>query len=95
MAGCPTPALAQCAAGSSDDQPYPVFDRRNTDSRDRLIRRIRSEFSEMPCLRLTEPQSQRLFGLRDDVCRRLLTTLVDEGLLWQGHDGRYGMRRSH
>jgi hypothetical protein len=49
----------------------------------------------MPGLRVTESQSQRLFGLRGDVSRRLLATLVDEGVLWQGRDGRYGTRVSH
>jgi hypothetical protein len=32
-------------------------DRRDHDSRDRLLRRIREEFREMPCLRLVVSQS--------------------------------------
>ena len=35
----------------------------------------------MPCLRLTPGQAQRLFGLRADVCARVLAGLVDEGTL--------------
>jgi hypothetical protein len=70
-------------------------DRRNDHSRVRLLRRIRSEFAEMPCLRLTEPQSARLFALRQDICRRVLTTLIAEGFLWRGQDARYGLRCHH
>jgi hypothetical protein len=70
-------------------------DRRTDAPRERLLTRIRSEFSEMPCLRLSEPQAQRLFGLRGDVTRRLLKTLVCEGILWKGDDGRYGVRAAH
>lgn len=71
------------------------LDRRKGDSRERLLSRVRSEFSEMPCLRLTEPQSRRLFCLREDICRRVMAALVDEGVLSQGPDTRYGVRASH
>jgi hypothetical protein len=64
-------------------------DRRNIASRERLLQRVRSEFEELPCLRLTRGQVQRLFDLREDVCRRLLAGLVDEGTLTCGPDGRY------
>ena len=69
-------------------------DRRNIASRERLLQRVRSEFEEMPCLRLTRGQVQRLFGLRADVCERLLAGLVDEGTLMRGPDGRYGTRNT-
>ena len=64
-------------------------DRRNIASREHLLQRVRSEFKEMPCLRLTRGQAQRLFGLRADVCARVLAGLVDEGTLTCGPDGRY------
>ena len=67
-------------------------DRRDHDSRDRLMRRIREEFREMPCMRLTEAQSARLFGLSKAVCGRVLATLVGEGSLWVGSDGRFAVR---
>lgn len=70
-------------------------DRRDDNLRVTLLCRIRSEFSEMPCLRLTEAQSARLFGLRPDVCWRVMATLMTEGFLWRGNDGRYVMRRRH
>ena len=67
-------------------------DRRNTASRERLLQRVRSEFKEMPCLRLTCGQAQRLFDLRADVCARVLAGLVDEGTLTCGPDERYGIK---
>ena len=69
-------------------------DRRNIASRERLLQRVRREFEEMPCLRLTRGQVQRLFDLRDDVCKRLLASLVDEGTLTCGPDERYGIKIS-
>lgn len=67
-------------------------DRRKGESREQLLRRVRAEFAEMPCLRLTCGQAQRLFALRRDVCERVLATLVDEGTLTRGCDERYGVR---
>lgn len=43
--------------------------------------RIRSEFLEMPGLKLTLAQAQRLFGLDPVVCRALLRDLVEGGFL--------------
>ena len=67
-------------------------DRRDARSREALLCRIRAEFYEMPCLRLTRGQAQRLFGLRRDICERVLASLVDEHTLTQGPDARYGVR---
>ena len=71
-----------------------IDDRRNTASRLQLLHRIRAEFQEMPCLRLTCGQAQRLFGLPTDICERVLAALVREGTLTYGPDARYGMRDS-
>ena len=68
-------------------RPY----RRNSASRAQLLHRIRAEFREMPCLRLTCAQAQRLFGIRQDVCERVFAALVEEGLLTCGPDARYGL----
>ena len=67
-------------------------DRRDHASRDRLLRRIREEFREMPCMRLTDTQAARLFGLSRSVGGRVLATLVGEGTLWVGSDGRFALR---
>lgn len=67
----------------------PRTDRRNVEARQQLIRRVRAEFREMPRLRLTAGQAQRLFGLRPDVCDRILGELVNGGRLACGSDDRY------
>jgi hypothetical protein len=71
--------------------PRPA-ERRNAASRRQLLLRIESEFFEMPCLRLTGRQAQRLFALRPDVCERVLAALVADGTLARGADARYGLR---
>lgn len=67
-------------------------DRRNFASREQLLGRVRAEYDEMPCLRLTCRQAQRLFGLRPDVCERVLATLVGERTLTRGPDERFGVQ---
>jgi hypothetical protein len=67
----------------------PVRDRRDKLSREALLQRVRGEFHEMPCLRLTRGQAQRLFGLRADICQRVLATLLRDGALTCDSDGRY------
>jgi hypothetical protein len=69
----------------------PFRDRRSSDTRTQLLGRIRAEFREMPCLRLTRRQAQRLFGMRADICDRVFATLVGEGFLTCGADARYGL----
>jgi hypothetical protein len=64
-------------------------DRRNQATREQLLERVRAEFAEMPCLRLTGAQAQRLFGLRPDVCARIMATLVAERLIFLDADARY------
>ena len=69
-----------------------VPERRNPVAREQIVSRVRAEFTEMPCLRLTAGQAQRLFGLRADVCQRVLGALVREHLLVCASDGRYMAR---
>jgi hypothetical protein len=64
-------------------------DRRDDRSREALLGRIRAEFEEMPCMRLTARQVRRLFGLRSDVCERLLGTLVRERSLCRCSGDQY------
>ena len=42
------------------------------------------EYHEMPGLSLTLAQAKRLSGLRDDICARLLTTLIERAVLRRG-----------
>lgn len=67
-------------------------ERRDVPARDALLRRVWMEFVEMPCLSLTGAQAQRLFGLRADVCQRVLQGLVEAEALTLGYDGRYRLR---
>ena len=56
---------------------------------DEVLQRIQGEVVEMPGLRLTAAQAQRLWGLDRDVCDALLGALVDAKFLAQTRDGAY------
>jgi hypothetical protein len=56
---------------------------------DEVLQRIQGEFVEMPGLRLTPVQAQRLWGLERDVCDALLGALVDAKFLAQTRDGAF------
>lgn len=66
-------------------------------SRDRLpdaewhatVRRVRGEFEEMPCLRVSMEQATSLFGLPDHVCRGVLSRLEHDGFLGRTPGGEY------
>ena len=51
--------------------------------------RIRSEFLEMPGLRLTARQIHRLCGVERDQCQVILDSLVEEKFLCAHADGTY------
>ena len=53
-----------------------------------LILLVQSEYLDTPGLRLTAPQAARYFGLDDDVCSVILTTLVEAGVIGR-MDGAY------
>ena len=59
-------------------------------SRDQLVHRIRGEYLEMPGLRLTSAQAQRLWGLDEQTCAQLLTSLTEDRFLFRRDDGTYG-----
>ncbi len=56
---------------------------------DEVLQRIQGEFVEMPGLRLTPAQAQRLWGLEREVCDALLGALVDAKFLAQTRDGAF------
>ena len=56
---------------------------------DEVLQRIQGEFVEMPGLRLTPAQAQRLWGLEPDVCDALLGALVDAKFLAETRDGAF------
>src|ERR687896_292834 len=51
--------------------------------------RIRAEYLEMPGMRLTPEQVQRLSGVDHAVCRHILDALVEAKFLRVGTDGSY------
>jgi hypothetical protein len=53
------------------------------------LRRVRGEYTEMPGLRLTPAQAQRLWGLDRAACDALLGALVDAKFLFQTRDGAF------
>lgn len=67
-------------------------ERRDAGSREQLRSRVRSEFQEMPGLTLTLMQAARLFGIRADICRRVLGELAIEGLLFLAPGEQYSRR---
>lgn len=56
---------------------------------DALLRRVSGEFLEMPGLRLTRQQAQRLWGLDESVCVQLLESLVNAKFLCRLGHGVY------
>ena len=58
---------------------------------EQLLRRIQGEFLEMPGLRLTCRQAQRLWNLDQLVCESLLAALVDVRFLVE-YDGVFLQR---
>lgn len=59
---------------------------------ERLLQRIRAEFLEMPGLKLTLDQAQRVFGLDAGQARRLLWELREDGFLACDARGAYVRR---
>jgi hypothetical protein len=56
------------------------------------LRRVRSEFEEMPCLRVTLRQACMLFGLSETVSSWVLSCLTRDGFLEHSRDGEYVRR---
>ena len=56
---------------------------------DILPSRIRAEYLEMPTLRLTPEQVQRLCGIERMICQLVLNELVDAKFLCVKVDGHY------
>ena len=58
-------------------------------SDEHLLNRMRGEFMEMPGLRLTSAQVQRLCGVEAMTCELVLAALVDAKFLNANQDGTY------
>ena len=55
----------------------------------RLVRLMRSDYHEMPCLRLSEQEAQRFWNSSPDQCASAIRHLVGTGFLTRTQDGRY------
>lgn len=62
------------------------------DATDQIVRRIYGEYLEMPGLRLTCAQAQRLWALDEHTCDRLFEILTEDGFLYRRDDGTYARR---
>lgn len=65
-----------------------VNDRAPASRVDHLIRVIRSDFNEMPGMRLTRLQFQRLWNLGEAECDVIVRDLLGQEYLTEGRDGR-------
>jgi hypothetical protein len=59
-----------------------------------LVRRIRGEYLEMPGLRVTASQAQRLFGLDAITCDDVLAGLLQSGFLSRTVDGMFRLTQA-
>jgi hypothetical protein len=71
--------------GAMREGKFAVCDGRLRDT----LQRLRAAFLEIPCLRLTPAQAQRLCGVELTVCNVMLALLVDEEFLSMSSDGHY------
>src|SRR5256885_11332701 len=60
-----------------------------------VVQRIRGEFLEMPGLRLTPEQAQRLWRLDETSCEAVLGALVDARFLARTRDGAFVREDGH
>jgi hypothetical protein len=78
----------------STEQRTEEVDRMATQQPRDVLQRVQGEFMEMPGLRLTTAQAQRLWGLDRAACDALLGALVDAKFLFRTRDGAF-VRSEH
>jgi hypothetical protein len=61
----------------------------NTFLDQRVLNRLRAEYLEMPGMKLTIEQVQRLCGIEQTMCALVLDALVKAGFLCRKSDGTY------
>jgi hypothetical protein len=66
------------------------MERRSIGTTDQILSRIRGEYLEMPGLRLTSAQAERLWGLDGQTCLAVLESLVEAKFLSRSREGTYG-----
>ena len=61
-------------------------------ARELTLQRVRAEFLEMPGLKLTVPQAQRLWGVDRSTCEALIEELMASRFLTRTRDGAVVLR---
>jgi hypothetical protein len=64
-------------------------ERRDFDTREALLQKLREELRHVPGMALTPEQASRLFDVPRDVCGRLLASLAQQGAIYVRPDGRF------
>jgi len=77
--GCYAPAVEMHAGGSMVSERL-----------ERLAQAVKGEFREMPGLRLTRAQLQRLYSMDGATCDQLLVRLMNEHFLSKTDNHRFG-----
>ena len=54
-----------------------------------VLQRVQGEYRDMPGLKLTEAQAQRLLGIDCDACAVVLSTLIERRFLRRTGNGLY------
>lgn len=67
----------------------PIVHVRQTTGISALLLRIQAEYHEMPGLKVTEPQAQRLWGLDGNMCSLVLAALLERRFLKRTAQGIY------
>ena len=60
-----------------------------TPALDDVLNRVKGEYKEMPGMCVTRTQAQRLWGLDSATCERVLTTLLERGVVRRTSRGMY------
>ncbi|HEY7185633.1 MAG TPA: hypothetical protein VH436_03745 [Vicinamibacterales bacterium] len=74
---------------SAPREAWQGSERREPLARAALLERFRQEFRTMSGLWVTRAEARRLFGVREDICERVLDRLVADGMLIRSAGGVY------
>ena len=88
------PGFLRASGAGPDVRLVRKADRRDVSARAALVARVTGEFHEIPGLCISLPQAQRLFGLREDICARILDGLVLDGTIGLTSAGLYYRTRA-
>lgn len=73
----------------SENGNLPQESTEKTPALDDVLNRVKGEYNEMPGMCVTRMQAQRLWGLDSVTCERVLTTLLERGVVRRTSRGMY------